>query len=106
MPPFVLLMGLLLGCCGAGRCLQAVRQCQPDVLQYFDYGTTCHTFLDLPRACNQAVYGQLQPPVYDLTAITTPLVLFTGVEAVLLWFAVWVLWHVAQLYLHARVQCE
>jgi hypothetical protein len=50
------------------------------VLAAFDYGTTCRTFLDLPRPCNQAVYGQLEPPTYDLSAIRTPLVLFTGVR--------------------------
>jgi hypothetical protein len=48
------------------------------VLSAFDYGTTCRTLLDLPRPCNQAVYGQAAPPAYDLTAIRTPLVVFTG----------------------------
>jgi hypothetical protein len=47
-------------------------------MRHYDYGTSCRTLLDTPRPCNQAVYGQLVPPVYNLTAIENQLVLFTG----------------------------
>ncbi len=56
---------------------QAVRN--PDrVMPMFDYGTTCTTWLGLPCKCNQRKYGSMAPPQYNLTAITTPLALFTG----------------------------
>jgi len=58
--------------------LQAVRQARPDVMRYFDYGTTCRSILDMPKPCNQAVYGQLEAPEYNLSAIRNKLVLFTG----------------------------
>lgn len=58
--------------------VQAVRSQEPDVLRMFDYGTVCRSYFDLPRPCNQAVYGQSTAPAYNLSAIKTPLVLFTG----------------------------
>jgi hypothetical protein len=57
---------------------QQVRSRVPDALYMFDYGTDCRTYFDLPRPCNQVVYGQDTPPAYDLSRIKTPLVLFTG----------------------------
>lgn len=50
-------------------------------MRKFDYGTTCRTLLDIPRACNQAVYGQLIPPAYNLSSINNKLVLFTGEQS-------------------------
>jgi hypothetical protein len=47
-------------------------------MRYYDYGTSCRTLLDTPRPCNQAVYGQLVPPMYNLSSIDNQLVLFTG----------------------------
>lgn len=58
--------------------LQAVRQPGEAVMRHYDYGTSCRTLLDTPRPCNQAVYGQLVPPQYNLSAIDNSLVLFTG----------------------------
>lgn len=57
---------------------QAVRQASPAVMSRYDYGTSCRTLLDTPRPCNQAVYGTATPPAYNLSAIATRLVLFTG----------------------------
>lgn len=57
---------------------QAVRQPGEAVMRHYDYGTSCRTLLDTPRPCNQAVYGQLVPPQYNLSAIDNSLVLFTG----------------------------
>lgn len=56
---------------------QAVRNPER-VMPKFDYGTSCTSWLGLPRDCNQRKYGSLEPPQYNLTAITTPLALFTG----------------------------
>ena len=48
-------------------------------LQKFDYGDECSTPCGLPRTCNMRVYRQLEPPSYDLGAITAPpLALFSG----------------------------
>jgi lysosomal acid lipase/cholesteryl ester hydrolase/gastric triacylglycerol lipase len=47
-------------------------------MRAYDYGTRCRTVLDLPRPCNQRVYGQETPPAYNLSAMTTPLGIFTG----------------------------
>lgn len=58
--------------------VQAVRQRGRAAMRYFDYGPSCRTLLDMPRPCNQAVYGQLTPPAYNLSTIKTPLALFTG----------------------------
>lgn len=57
---------------------QAVRQRGASVMRQYDYGTDCRALLVVPRPCNQAVYGQLVPPVYNLSAIARPLALFTG----------------------------
>ncbi|GBF96705.1 lysosomal acid lipase cholesteryl ester hydrolase-like [Raphidocelis subcapitata] len=57
---------------------QAMRLADPAAMPYFDYGTRCSTILGAPRACNQRMYGQLEPPRYNLSRIDTPLALFTG----------------------------
>jgi hypothetical protein len=57
---------------------QAVRSPVPDELHMFDYGTECHSYIGLPRPCNQVVYGQEVPPAYDFSRIKAPLVVFTG----------------------------
>lgn len=44
----------------------------------FDYGTTCVGPDGKQQPCNQRAYGSTKPPVYNLSAITTPLALFTG----------------------------
>lgn len=56
---------------------QAMRQKEPGVMSRFDYGTSCVGLLARKR-CNQDRYGQLTPPAYDLSAITIPVVLFSG----------------------------
>jgi hypothetical protein len=56
---------------------QAVRN-PARVMAKYDYGTSCTTWLGLPQDCNQRKYGSSQPPQYNLSAITTPLALFTG----------------------------
>jgi hypothetical protein len=53
---------------------QGIRRRSASGLLRFDHGTDCAG----GRACNQAMYGQPQPPAYNLTAITTPLAIFTG----------------------------
>jgi lysosomal acid lipase/cholesteryl ester hydrolase/gastric triacylglycerol lipase len=59
--------------------LQTIRRGRDQQqLLMFDWGMDCSRELDGRPACNQARYGQLTPPVYNLSAITTPLGLFTG----------------------------
>jgi len=53
---------------------QGIRRRSEGGLFRFDHGSDCTD----GQACNQKVYGQPQPPSYNLTAITTPLALFTG----------------------------
>jgi len=57
---------------------QAVRNPNPQAMGYYDYGTQCRTLLQLPRPCNQKVYGQETAPVYNLSSITTPMAIYTG----------------------------
>lgn len=44
------------------------------LFQKFDYGNNCW----LKKMCNKRAYGQKTPPVYDLTRMTTPTVLYYG----------------------------
>lgn len=46
-------------------------------MSYFDYGTNCATS-DVPGRCNQLQYGSPYPPLYNLTAITTPFAIYSG----------------------------
>lgn len=62
-----------------------VREPAADSMPFYDYGTRCKTILGAPRACNQRMYGQLAPPQYNLTAIATPVALFTGACALFAW---------------------
>ncbi|KAG2445724.1 hypothetical protein HXX76_000330 [Chlamydomonas incerta] len=55
---------------------QAVRSRVPNSMSYFDYGTDCAG--GRTGRCNQLEYGRLSAPHYNLTAITTPLALFSG----------------------------
>ncbi|PNW75052.1 hypothetical protein CHLRE_12g498750v5 [Chlamydomonas reinhardtii] len=56
---------------------QAVRSRAPNSMSYFDYGTNCAS---RTGHCNQLEYGRFSPPRYNLTAITTPLALFSGTK--------------------------
>jgi hypothetical protein len=47
-------------------------------LKRFDFGTNCANRTRYFETCNQAAYGSLSPPVYDLGAITVPQALFVG----------------------------
>eukprot|EP00882_Tetradesmus_deserticola_P026131 GHRQ01028771.1.p1 GENE.GHRQ01028771.1~~GHRQ01028771.1.p1 ORF type:complete len:174 (-),score=29.01 GHRQ01028771.1:152-673(-) len=65
---------------------QSLRRGSKRFLHRFDYGSECSnsSSAGLNSAaggvmrCNMEVYGQVEPPVYDPAAITTPLALFTG----------------------------
>ncbi|GIL46967.1 hypothetical protein Vafri_3829 [Volvox africanus] len=54
---------------------QAVRARAPNSMRCFDFGVNCASF---SGRCNQRMYGTIEPPRYNLTAITTPLAVFTG----------------------------
>ncbi|GIL70707.1 hypothetical protein Vretimale_3817 [Volvox reticuliferus] len=54
---------------------QAVRAREPNSMRYFDFGNNCASF---SGRCNQRMYGSVEPPRYNLTAITTPLAVFGG----------------------------
>ena len=53
---------------------QGIRRRSASGLLRFDHGADCSG----GHPCNLEVYGQAQPPAYNLTAITTPLAIFTG----------------------------
>merc|ERR1719393_863668 len=60
---------------------QCVREKRPHTLPAFDYGTTCGAASKRhgPIKCNQDAYdGAKKPPAYDLAAVDTPLLLFSG----------------------------
>lgn len=40
----------------------------------WDYGTNCSVASQYRETCNQRAYGTLEPPAYDLSKITTPVV--------------------------------
>ena len=44
----------------------------------YDFGTDCANLTRYKETCNQAAYGSLTPPEYDLTAITAPVVIMQG----------------------------
>lgn len=44
----------------------------------YDYGQECVDPFGGAQPCNQNMYGSLQPPVYDLMSIRTPLAIFSG----------------------------
>jgi len=46
--------------------------------QRYDYGTNCSLARPFEETCNQAKYGSLLPPEYDLSKITAPVVSLTG----------------------------
>ncbi|KAG2485847.1 hypothetical protein HYH03_015430 [Edaphochlamys debaryana] len=54
---------------------QAVRARAPNSMRLFDFGPDCPN-----GRCNQLMYGSLQPPRYNLSAITTPLAIFSGLQ--------------------------
>ncbi|EFJ50873.1 hypothetical protein VOLCADRAFT_43059, partial [Volvox carteri f. nagariensis] len=54
---------------------QAIRSRAPNTMSFFDYGVNCAS---RSGRCNQLMYGSISPPRYNLTAIATPLALFTG----------------------------
>ncbi|GFR43550.1 hypothetical protein Agub_g4643 [Astrephomene gubernaculifera] len=56
---------------------QAVRSRVPNSMSFFDYGSDCSARGGSGR-CNQLIYGSPLPPRYNLTAISTPLALFSG----------------------------
>lgn len=60
---------------------QAARSKDRRLLHRFDHGTDCSDAEGLAQACNQHVYGQLKPPTYNLSAISTPVALFQGAPA-------------------------
>lgn len=53
---------------------QAIRRRGEGGLLRYDYGRDCSG----GRACNRRAYGRDEPPAFNLSAITTPLALFTG----------------------------
>ncbi|GBF94392.1 lipase member M [Raphidocelis subcapitata] len=53
---------------------QAIRRRGEGGLLRYDHGTDCSG----GRDCNRRAYGADRPPAFNLTAITTPLALFTG----------------------------
>lgn len=58
---------------------QAVKSKDPSKLSRYDLGTQCTSKDGLnAQPCNQKAYGTMTPPPYNLSAITTPLALFTG----------------------------
>lgn len=46
--------------------------------QRYDYGTNCSLARPFEETCNQAKYGSLLPPEYDLSKITAPVILFVA----------------------------
>ena len=61
---------------------QAVNRADSRHLVALDFGTDCENG-PVPNACNQRAYGSRAPRVYNLSAITTPLALFSGDRDVL-----------------------
>lgn len=57
--------------------LQGIRRACRRYLYRYDFGIDCSR--GGRRRCNQEVYGQHDPPPYDLATINTPIALFTGV---------------------------
>lgn len=49
----------------------------------YDYGTDCTSTTMFQDSCNQAEYGSLAPPQYELSLITTPTVILKGTVDVL-----------------------
>jgi hypothetical protein len=60
---------------------QGLRRRSEGGLFRFDHGSDCSG----ATPCNQKVYGQARPPAYNLTAITTPLALYTGARPACRW---------------------
>ncbi|KXZ43315.1 hypothetical protein GPECTOR_94g637 [Gonium pectorale] len=52
-----------------------VRARAPNTMSFFDYGTDCASWTG---RCNQLQYGRMTPPLYNLTAIRTPLAVISG----------------------------
>ena len=50
----------------------------------YDYGQRCEDPFGSAQLCNQNMYGSLEPPIYDLKSIQTPLAIFSG-NGVLPW---------------------
>lgn len=60
---------------------QGVRrkvESEPKFAKY-DYGQACIDPYGNAQPCNQNMYGSLEPPVYDLKRIQTPLAIFSGI---------------------------
>jgi hypothetical protein len=55
-----------------------VRSRTPNSMALFDFGTDCAAQPAPPARCNQMAYGSLAPPLYNLSAITVPLALYSG----------------------------
>lgn len=61
---------------------QGVRrkvESEPKFAKY-DYGQACTDTYGSAQPCNQNMYGSLEPPVYNLKSIKTPLAIFSGTE--------------------------
>ncbi|KAK9831388.1 hypothetical protein WJX81_000112 [Elliptochloris bilobata] len=56
---------------------QFIRQPAPQFCR-FDFGGECAGPLGHPKPCNTHAYGTLEPPLYDVAAIRTPLAFFSG----------------------------
>ena len=61
---------------------QGVRRKVESVPKFarYDYGQACLDPYGSAQACNQNMYGSLEPPVYDLKSIRTPLAIVSGMS--------------------------
>ncbi|PSC70369.1 lysosomal acid lipase cholesteryl ester hydrolase [Micractinium conductrix] len=61
------------------QAIRRSRQQRRPLFQMYDYGSMCSLPSGRPRTCNMRVYHSLEPPSYDLGAITSPpLAIFHG----------------------------
>lgn len=59
---------------------QSAQRSEP-LFRRYDYGTACLSPTGAPQNCNQRVYGSMEPPSFDLSAIAgVPLALFSGIQ--------------------------
>lgn len=62
-------------------CVQGIRGGSTTHAYYYDHGAQCTCpITGSPKKCNQRLYGQSTAPAYNLSAIRTPIALFTGMQ--------------------------